>query len=133
MSRRGFTFFEMMVTMVILAVGLIGIYRAFGVSIQYQKVLQRRLYILNYLSDAVASAESELLAARPNLPAQSRITVPGPGAISGRIERSMESFQEAYQGVTALHVTLDVSLLNRGPASFQRTSLVYYDESQTSL
>jgi len=133
MGRRGFTFFEMMVTMVVLAVGLVGIYRVFGNAIHYQQVLQRRLYILNLLSDSVASAESELMVARPNLTASSRVAIPGPGQVDGRIECVTEPLAEEYEGLSALHVTLEVSLLNRGPASFRRSSLVYHNEIKTPL
>ncbi|HSV43922.1 MAG TPA: prepilin-type N-terminal cleavage/methylation domain-containing protein [Candidatus Bathyarchaeia archaeon] len=61
LNRAGVTFLEMMTALVILGVGITGIYRSFLQSLNYQQNLLTRLLILNFLSDQVARDENYLL------------------------------------------------------------------------
>jgi len=60
-KRGGVTFIEMMAALVILGVGITGIYRAFLQSLNYQQNLLARLLILNFLTDQVARDENYLI------------------------------------------------------------------------
>jgi len=46
-----------MVTVVILSVGILGIFRAFLISLNYQQYLLTRLYVMNFLTDELAKTE----------------------------------------------------------------------------
>ncbi|MBF0594380.1 MAG: prepilin-type N-terminal cleavage/methylation domain-containing protein [Candidatus Omnitrophica bacterium] len=58
-SRRGISFIEVMVTAVILSVGLVAIYRAFFISVDYLDHLSRRLCALNLIDVRVADIERD--------------------------------------------------------------------------
>jgi prepilin-type N-terminal cleavage/methylation domain-containing protein len=64
-GNKGFTFLEVMVVVVILAVGITGIYRAFLQSLRFQDHLLIRLHTINVLSDEFARAENALILGQP--------------------------------------------------------------------
>ncbi len=49
LKRRGFTFFEVMVTVVVFSLGLVMIHKAMLLSFDYQQHLTNRLFAKNYL------------------------------------------------------------------------------------
>ena len=59
-NKKGFTFFELMVTVAILSTGITLIYRSFLISLDYQEYLSHRLYAINLLNDAIAIRQWEL-------------------------------------------------------------------------
>ena len=56
---RGITFIEVMLTVVILAVGLVGLYRSFFSAINYLDHLSTRLYALNLMESRIATIERD--------------------------------------------------------------------------
>ena len=56
-GRRGITFVEVMVTTVILSAGLVAIYRAFFIGVDYLDHLSRRLCALTLIDNRVADIE----------------------------------------------------------------------------
>lgn len=56
-SRRGFTFFEVMVTVAILSTGVVMIYKALLISLDHQQYLTHRLYAMNLLEDKTVSIQ----------------------------------------------------------------------------
>ncbi|MBF0570108.1 MAG: prepilin-type N-terminal cleavage/methylation domain-containing protein [Candidatus Omnitrophica bacterium] len=61
-SRRGITFIEVMVTAVILSAGLVAIYRAFFIGVDYLDHLSRRLCALDLIDNRVAVIERDFRA-----------------------------------------------------------------------
>jgi prepilin-type N-terminal cleavage/methylation domain-containing protein len=57
--KTGFTFFEVMITVVILAVGVVSVYRAFFASLNYQKYLKARLYAEEFLHDQITVIQQD--------------------------------------------------------------------------
>ena len=53
-----------MVTVVILSLGVVGLFRAFLISLNYQQYLMTRLQVINFLSNNFAEAENRLLTGR---------------------------------------------------------------------
>lgn len=58
-SRRGFTFFEVMTTVVILGIGIVFIYRAFLTCLTYQNYLTTRLYAMQFLDNKLAELQRD--------------------------------------------------------------------------
>ncbi len=56
---RGVTFIEVMVTIVILSVGLVAIYRSFFSAVNYLDHLSTRLYAHNLLESRIATIEKD--------------------------------------------------------------------------
>lgn len=56
----GFTFFEVMVTVVILSVGILIIYRGFLTGIYYQRQMTYRTYAMNLIEHKIASVQYAL-------------------------------------------------------------------------
>ena len=52
-SKNGFTFFEVMMTAAILAVGIVMIYRSLIIALDYQNHLTNRFFASNFLTDKV--------------------------------------------------------------------------------
>ncbi|MBF0386501.1 MAG: hypothetical protein HQL20_01435 [Candidatus Omnitrophica bacterium] len=61
-SRRGVTFFEVMVTAVVLSAGLVAIYRSFFIGVDYLDHLSRRLCALDLVEGRVAIIERDFRA-----------------------------------------------------------------------
>lgn len=59
--RKGFTFFEIMVAMVILAAGTVMVMKAMITCLDYQEYLTRRLYAMNLANDRMAFLEQSFL------------------------------------------------------------------------
>ncbi|MBF0569153.1 MAG: prepilin-type N-terminal cleavage/methylation domain-containing protein [Candidatus Omnitrophica bacterium] len=57
--RKGLTFIEVMVTVVVLSVGLVAIYRSFFIGIDYLNHLSCRLHALNLIESKIAFAEKD--------------------------------------------------------------------------
>lgn len=53
-GQKGFTFFELMVTVSILSIGIVGIYRVLLADVDYQTELSCRLYASNLIEHEVA-------------------------------------------------------------------------------
>ena len=58
---QGFSFFEMMMTVMILSVGLVMVYKAFFLSLKYTKYLTHRLHGMILLDTKIAEIERSLL------------------------------------------------------------------------
>jgi hypothetical protein len=56
---RGITFIEVMLTVVILSVGLVGLYRSFFSAVNYLDHLSTRLYALNLMESRIATIERD--------------------------------------------------------------------------
>ena len=56
-EKRGLTFIEVMVTVVVLTVGLLAIYRSFFLGLDYLNHLSYRLSALNLLEGSISSVE----------------------------------------------------------------------------
>jgi hypothetical protein len=56
---RGITFIEVMLTVVILSVGLVAIYRSFFSAVNYLDHLSTRLYALNLMESRMATIEKD--------------------------------------------------------------------------
>jgi len=56
-NKRGFTFIEVMVTLMILATGVVMIYKTFLMSLDRQTYLFHRLYANNLLDQKIAEAQ----------------------------------------------------------------------------
>jgi len=52
-NDKGFTFVEVMVALVVLSIGIIGVYKALMVSLDYEQHTVNRLYALHLLDDKV--------------------------------------------------------------------------------
>ena len=57
---RGLTFFELMVAIVILNLGILAIYKAFLNSLNYQNHLTNRLYAMHYLNQKMSMLQSTI-------------------------------------------------------------------------
>jgi len=53
------TFFEVMVSVVILSMGLVMIYKSFLASLDYQRYLSHRLYAMNFLDSRIEAIRSD--------------------------------------------------------------------------
>ena len=73
-SQKAYTFLELMVTVSILSVGIVGIYRALLTSLDYQSELSQRLYAINILEDEISLLEN-----------QYRATAEDPSAENGKV------------------------------------------------
>ena len=58
-KTRGITFIEVMLTVVILSVGLVGLYRSFFSAVNYLDHLSARLYALNLMESRIATIERD--------------------------------------------------------------------------
>lgn len=58
-NRKAYTFLELMVTVSVLSIGIVGIYRALLLSLDYQGELSQRLYAINLLENEIALLENE--------------------------------------------------------------------------
>lgn len=58
----GYTFLELMVTVSILAIGIVGVYKVLLASIDYQTQLSCRLYAANLIEHEIALIENQLRA-----------------------------------------------------------------------
>ncbi|MCB9772305.1 MAG: prepilin-type N-terminal cleavage/methylation domain-containing protein [Candidatus Omnitrophica bacterium] len=58
-SSRGYTFLELMLTVSILAIGVVGIYRILLASLDYQTQLSCRMYALNLMEHETALLENQ--------------------------------------------------------------------------
>lgn len=58
-NRKAYTFLELMVTVSVLSIGIVGIYRALLLSLDYQGELSQRLYAINLLENQIAVLENE--------------------------------------------------------------------------
>lgn len=56
-NKKGLTFFEVMVTVVILSSGIVFIYKALLSSLHYQEYLTHRLYAMNMLTNRLAELQ----------------------------------------------------------------------------
>ena len=56
---RGITFLEVMLTVVILSVGLVALYRSFFSAVNYLDHLSTRLYALNLIESRIATIEKD--------------------------------------------------------------------------
>lgn len=57
--KKGLTFFEVMVTAVVLSVGLVAIYRSFFITIDHLQYLSCRLYANNLIETKIAHVEKD--------------------------------------------------------------------------
>ena len=58
-GRKGFTFFEVMVTVAIFASGIVMIYKSLLAGLDYHTHLTNRLFALHYLEDQYSSIQRE--------------------------------------------------------------------------
>lgn len=58
-NHRGYTFLELMVTVSILAVGIVGVYKVLLASMDYQTQLSCRLYAANLIEHEIALIENQ--------------------------------------------------------------------------
>jgi len=58
-NRKAYTFLELMVTVSVLSIGIVGIYRALLTSLDYQTELSQRLYAITLLEHEMALLESQ--------------------------------------------------------------------------
>ncbi len=58
-GQKAYTFLELMVTVSILSIGIVGVYRALLTSLDYQSELSQRLYALTVLEHEVALMENQ--------------------------------------------------------------------------
>lgn len=59
MCRRGITFVEVMLTVIVLSVGLVGLYRSFFSALTYLDHLSVRLYAINLMDSRIATIERD--------------------------------------------------------------------------
>jgi len=71
-TNNGFTFIEIMVTLVILSVGIVGVYQALFKSLDHMSRLKSRLYANILLDDQIATIERKLRAYK-TLPMESPV------------------------------------------------------------
>ena len=57
--RRGITFIEVMLTVIILSTGLVALYRSFFSAVDYLDHLSTRLYALNLMESRIATIEKD--------------------------------------------------------------------------
>ncbi len=60
-QNSGLTFFEVMVTLTILSVGLLAIYKSFFISLNYTRHLNYRLYAINLLDEKIQTIEKDFI------------------------------------------------------------------------
>lgn len=125
--ETAFTFFEIMIALVILSVGMTGIYRAFLTALNYQQYILTRLHVINILSDEFARAENVLIQKADLLSVAAEIAIPGSQASRFFIQRTMIPLPEDQKGLRALQVKLLWSQEDRSQ-EFVRGSLVYAKE-----
>lgn len=128
-NKKGFTFFEVMVAVVILAVGIVGIYRAFLISLKYQKYLLTRLHIVNFLSSQFARFENDVISGK-QISFQkevSQIDVPVDRRSNVSLESISEDVFDRQNGPSILKVKL---LWDQGGKvqTFRRSSFVYVED-----
>jgi prepilin-type N-terminal cleavage/methylation domain-containing protein len=58
-TKGGFTFFEIMVTVTVLSIGIVMIYKALLLSLDYQNHLSFRLYALNLIDNQTAAINQQ--------------------------------------------------------------------------
>ena len=103
--RSAFTLMEVMVTLVILSIGMVGIYRAFLSSLNYQEHILARLHAVNAASDEFARAENDIIQSHECVPSSAAAS----SVYSGRtffLERTAVPFSEDYKGICGLHIKL---------------------------
>lgn len=61
LNQRGVSFIEVMVTVSILSIGLVGIYRAFFVSLEYSRQISSRLYATSLLDEILLQLEQKFM------------------------------------------------------------------------
>lgn len=61
-NNRGYTFLELMVTVSILAIGIVGVYKVLLASLDYQMQLSCRLYAANLIEHEIALIENKFRA-----------------------------------------------------------------------
>ena len=61
-NNRGYTFLELMVTVSILAIGIVGVYKVLLASLDYQTQLSCRLYAANLIEHEMALIENQFRA-----------------------------------------------------------------------
>ncbi len=57
--RRGYTFLELMITVTILSIGIVGIYKVLLAALDYQTQLSCRLYAANLMEHEIALLENQ--------------------------------------------------------------------------
>ncbi len=128
-AKRGnaFTFLEVMVSLVILSVGITGIYRAFLTALNYQRYVLTKLYTVNVLSDEFARAEHPLVQGgqMPSL-AQQEVWIPSDPSSRFFIQRVIVPPRVGYDGEWELQVRM---IWQDGEKSqeYRKGSLVYVD------
>lgn len=128
LREKGFTFFEVMITVVILAVGLTGIYRAFLISLNYQKYTLTRLHILNFLSDEFSRFENSVIA-ESGAPFSSSgdLVLPLDSRSKFYIERRYDFLAGHLEGLAAVELRLRWDQ-DKKAQTFTRSSLVYVQD-----
>lgn len=61
-EHRGYTFLELMVTVSILVIGIVGVYKVLLSSLDYQTQLSCRLYAMNLIEDELTLIENQFKA-----------------------------------------------------------------------
>ena len=130
-KNKGFTFFEVMVTIVILSVGIVGIYRVFLISLNHQQYVIKRLSAINILSDESARVENMIISQSGFPAAYSEFSLSQDAASTIFVGRSYEPLQEKFKGLTALEIGVDLTH-NGKKISFIRRSLVYVQDEPSS-
>lgn len=77
-TKNGFTFIEIMVTLIILSVGIVGVYQALFKSLDLMSRLNSRLYANILLDDQIATVERRLRAYKTlptEMPAMQEVSV----------------------------------------------------------
>ncbi|MCK5581148.1 MAG: prepilin-type N-terminal cleavage/methylation domain-containing protein [Candidatus Omnitrophica bacterium] len=105
-NTKGFTFFEVMVAIAILTTGLVMIYKAFLLSVDYQGYLTNRLYAMNLLDHKISLIQREYQD-KGELPVQQRGE-----KFEVVLNRRTVTFQfdMAFEGVDGLEDVLEMVL-----------------------
>ncbi len=61
-DKKGYTFLELMVTVTILSIGIVGVYKVLITSLDYQRQLSCRLYATNLMEHEIALLENQFKA-----------------------------------------------------------------------
>ena len=123
-KKAAFTFLEVLVALVILSVGITGIYRAFFIALTYQQHILTRLHVINFLSDEFARAENILIQKTSFSSAAGEVRLPYGQSSQFLVKRVNVPLGEEYQGGSRLQIGL---LWSQGERSreFLRESFVY--------